>query len=364
MKGSTLTTSEPRIRLPDNQSTEGVGEGDEVEYGSLYLRFHVTYMLWVTVPPVLLAVGWFGNVMTVVVMRAMRTSESTACLSVYFTALAVSDLCLLTTSVLWDWPVMAFNTKIPYLRDLPCTVPFFFSYTSSMTSAWFLVAMTCQRLMSVVLPHRVAVLCTVKRGVIITASIVTLVCFLNVYIFFIYHLQNVDGEYEECVSVDEGIAYLFRLLDLFLASVIPFLFLIMTNAVLIHRAMQSVQISRELTWNKAQQTASRSSKVSSMTRTLILTSLAFLLLTLPTCILDMYLEAVGFYKNEIEDERVSEMLTVAETICVMLWISNSAINFYIYVLSGSKFRLETKRCFCVCFKAMTKPLKEMSSGEW
>ncbi|XP_076464738.1 uncharacterized protein LOC143296597 [Babylonia areolata] len=169
----------------------------------MYLRFNVTYMLWLTVPPVLLAVGWFGNVMTVVVMRAMRTSESTACLSVYFTALAVSDLCLLTASVLWDWPDMAFNSEIPYLSDLPCTIPFFFTYLSSMTSAWFLVAMTCQRLTSVVLPHRVAVLCTVKRGVIITAGIVTFSCLINMYIFFLYRLENVDGEYEECVSIDE-----------------------------------------------------------------------------------------------------------------------------------------------------------------
>ncbi|KAL8601900.1 hypothetical protein ACOMHN_020635 [Nucella lapillus] len=71
-------------------------------YGALYSQNVVIYMLWQIVPPVLLVLGCFGNVMTIVVMRAMRSSESIACLSLYFTALAVSDLFLLISSVLWD----------------------------------------------------------------------------------------------------------------------------------------------------------------------------------------------------------------------------------------------------------------------
>ncbi|KAL8603622.1 hypothetical protein ACOMHN_005564 [Nucella lapillus] len=185
--------------------------------------------------------------MVIVVMhRLMRTSEATASLSVYFTALAVSDLFLLLTSVLWDWPDVAFNSAIPYLDKLPCTIPFFVLYTSSMMSAWFLVAMTSQRLMSVLVPHRVGVLCTVRRGRIITAIIVIVVCLINSYFFFIYQQQNIDDKYEECVSINEGTANVFRLLDLLLASLIPFLVLIIANSMLIYRTQQSLKISRTM----------------------------------------------------------------------------------------------------------------------
>ncbi|KAL8572877.1 hypothetical protein ACOMHN_011126 [Nucella lapillus] len=332
----------------DNRSA--TDSQDKVQLASMYLRYNFTYLLWLIVPPVLLILGCFGNVMTMVVMRGMRasTSESTACLSVYFTALAFSDLILLITAVLWDWPDMAFGTMVPYFSDLPCTVPFFVLFLTSMTSAWFLVAMTCQRLMSVVLPLRVGVLCTVKRGKMIVAVIVLLSSVANMYIFFIYRLQNVDGVYEECVSIDKDLAGVFKLMDLFLAALIPFLIIIVANCVLIRKAMQSMRMTGKVQG----QANSRSDQVSSMTSTLIATSTAFLVLTLPTCLFDLYMEAVGLYKGEIEDENLSEQLAVVDTVFAMVWMSNSAVNFYIYVLSGSKFREETKRCLCACFKRL------------
>ncbi|KAL8601715.1 hypothetical protein ACOMHN_033891 [Nucella lapillus] len=115
-------------------------------YGAVYSQNVVTHVLWQTVPPVLLVLGCFGNVMTVVVMRAMRSSKSIACLSLYFTALAVSDLFLLISSVLWYWPEMAFDTPLSYFNSFVCSFFNFVCYASSMTSAWFLVAMTCQRM--------------------------------------------------------------------------------------------------------------------------------------------------------------------------------------------------------------------------
>ncbi|KAL8598031.1 hypothetical protein ACOMHN_062629 [Nucella lapillus] len=341
-----LTNTSPQHNRTPNHSLE-----PDKNFASAYVQHDVTHTLWLTVPPVLLVLGCFGNVMTIVVMRGMRASESTACLSVYFTALAVSDLFDLLTSVLWAWPEMAFNVPVAYFHDLSCTAVYFVSFASSMTSAWFLMTMTCQRLTSVLLPHRVAVLCTVRRGKVITSVLVVLACMANVYVFFNYRVVSVGGEFQVCVNTDAENAYAHRLVELCLASVLPFLFLILANSVLIYHVSKSLRLSHRITAKTEQQKAtSRSEKVSSMTLTLILTSVAFLVLSLPLCALVIYLDHVGFYRGEIEDESLNQTLALAETVCFLLWTSNSAVNFYIYVLSGSKFRQETRRHVCVLFR--------------
>ncbi|XP_076458599.1 uncharacterized protein LOC143292297 [Babylonia areolata] len=339
----------------DEAWSEGVKSHTSSAAPSL-LYSEVNLVLWQMVPPVLLVSGTFGNVMTIVVMRGMRGSDSTGSLSVYFTALALSDLCLLLSSLLWFWPKLVFSVPLAYFQDLSCTLLFFAFYTSSLTSAWFLVAMTFQRVTSVVLPHRVGVLCTARRGKVVVAVIVVLACLANVQIFLNYHVQHVDENYKRCQSINDYVAHIFLLLDLTLASAVPFLALMIGNSVLICRALRSVQISREMTGlgrDDERRSKPRSSRISSMTTTLVLTSVAFLVLTLPTCVLDVFLEAVGYCELEIHDEDLDAKLTLADTVCVLMWMSNSAINFYLYILSGSKFRQETMRylsCFCFNLK--------------
>ncbi|XP_076438591.1 uncharacterized protein LOC143277600 [Babylonia areolata] len=330
--------------------TDGGGGDSDVELASMYLQYHVTYMLWLVVPPVLLAMGCLGNAMTVVVMSGMRASESTACLAGYFTALALSDLVLLITSVLWDWPFHRLRNPRPVLRRTPL----------HHTLLPALRVLHDVSLVPLVLPHRVGVLCTARRGKVVIAVIVMVSLVVNLYIFFLYREEAVDDLYTECVSIDEDVAYVFRLLDLFLASLIPFLFLIVANSILIHRVVQSVRMSGKVSsaGKDDQRSAERANPVSSMTTTLIATSAAFLVLTMPTCVLDTYTEAVGVYKNELEDEELNERLFVADTVCALVWMSNSAVNFYVYVLSGRKFREETKRCLCSCFRRCVAPLRE------
>ncbi|KAL8580425.1 hypothetical protein ACOMHN_054339 [Nucella lapillus] len=337
-----MNRTEERVSLSET-STSTV----EAQIVSAYFLRDLTRTLWLTVPPVLLVLGCFGNVMTIVVMRGMRASESTACLSVYFTALAVSDLFVICNTMAVHWLKMAFNIPLTYFHDISCSGAIFVTHVTFLTSAWFLVVLTCQRLIAVLLPHRVGVLCTVRTGQIITAIIVIIACVLNVHFFFHYH---VDTEHQSCGSNNYQLVNLFSFLDLFLASLIPFMILIVGNSVLIYRAMQSMQMFGKSTGTGETQTTSRSAKVTSMTVTLILTSAAFLLLSMPICIVNIYFEITGFFGDKTVDEGLRQKLFLTHTVCILLGISNSAINFYIYILSGSRFRQETKRCFRLCFK--------------
>ncbi|XP_076454857.1 uncharacterized protein LOC143289693 [Babylonia areolata] len=279
--------------------------------------------------------GTFGNVMTVVVMRGMRASQSTACLSLYFTALAVSDQCLLT-SMLWYWVDTVFSWLPSFLQtNVLCTVTQFVGYTSTQTSAWFLVSMTYQRVTSVVLPHRVGVLCTVRRGKAIIAAVTTTACLLNLHFLFTFAYSR---EYSECVSREKYAHFIgiYTVIDLFVASVIPFLLLFIGNSVLVSQVVSSIHVSRKLRGSIDHQKT-----VYPMAVTLILTSTAFVILTLPVCIYDAYRRALD---TEIVDQHFNAVLNLAEVVTYIMWFAASASNFYLYLLSGSKFRQETKRC--------------------
>ncbi|KAL8606307.1 hypothetical protein ACOMHN_024202 [Nucella lapillus] len=300
----------------------------------------ITNMLWYTVPFVLLVAGTFGNVMTVVVMRGLRASQSTACLSVYFTALAVSDQCLLT-SILWFWIDVVFTSPPSFYRfNLLCTVLYFAFYTSTQTSTWFLVAMTYQRVTSVVAPHRVGVLCTVRRGKIITATIGIVACGLNLHFLFTIVYSR---EYGGCASGEKYAPFIdvFTMVDLFIASVIPFLLLLFGNSVLIIQVERSMKLSWRLRGNVVTDKTSGAIQKYPMTKTLILTSTVFLVLTLPICILDTYKRTLD---TQSADDYFNAVLNLVNAVTQLMWLAASASNFYLYLLSGNKFREEAKRC--------------------
>ncbi|KAL8621549.1 hypothetical protein ACOMHN_026221 [Nucella lapillus] len=304
----------------------------------------ITAMLWYVVPLVLLVLGTFGNVMTVVVMRGMAASKSTACLYFYFTALAVSDQCILATSLTFYWVDMGFSWPPSFFRfNILCSVPKFLWNASGIVSAWVLVAMTYQRVTSVVAPHRVGVLCTVKRGKIIVGVIVMAACAVHAQLLvtWVYWPEHGKCQYQKKFM---DLAEVLEWLDLVFTSLLPFLWLVVGNAVLVSEVLRSRRRSSQLRATRADQPGTSASRqMSSMTRTLVITSAAFLVLTLPCGIFDITLQATYM---DISDGEVSAMVSLLDTIVMILWVSTAAFNFYLYVLSGRRFRQETARYLC------------------
>ncbi|XP_076435146.1 uncharacterized protein LOC143274989 [Babylonia areolata] len=301
----------------------------------------IAKLLWRTIPVIFLVFGTFGNMMTVVVMRGMRSSQSTACLSLYFTALAVSDQFELLTSTIFFLAHKGFSWPPSYFKlSLSCSVPYFVWNMSAITSAWFLVAMTYQRVISVIAPHRVGILCTMRRGKIIVAIITFLSFAMNVQVFFTWTYRPDYGECYYRPEYFEAVKVYFNFQVWAFYSILPFLFLVIGNSILIWQVIKSSQISLKMRGKVDQQSTSKSGKIHSMSVTLIVISVVYLVFTLPDCIYDTFFEAQHY---EISDG----MSELVKTIVTLGWIFVTASNFYLYLLSGRKFRQETKRyLFC------------------
>ena len=86
----------------------------------------------------------------------------------------------------------------------------------------------------------------------------------------------------------------------------------------------------------------RQKKVSSVTLTLVTVSIIFIILCLP---LSLYVLLNDFLFEKIKDEHINSrsLRNFIYGIINLLWFCNSAVNFYLYCLTGSKFRTECLR---------------------
>nr|KAG5696507.1 hypothetical protein BaRGS_021043 [Batillaria attramentaria] len=156
-------------------------------------EYQASVAIWKYCPPVLLVLGGFGNVATIFVLRRINWGQSTQ--HVFLTALAVVDLLLLYTGLLRQWVKYEFDIDVRELGSAMCKIHTWLVYSLGSCSAWLLTAVTVQRAMSVVWPHRITSLCNATRSGVIVALIL-----LASFALYSQNLFFVD-------IIDRGICY-------------------------------------------------------------------------------------------------------------------------------------------------------------
>ena len=130
-----------------------------------------------------------------------------------------------------------------------------------------------------------------------------------------------------------------------MAGFLPFACLLVTNTVLVRRMGQSLREARDsLAEGRSDPFASRDKKLSSMTITLIATSVAFLLLTSPIAVY-MVWDGTLAYDTKMHDVRFRATNRLVLSAGLVLWYTNLGINFYLYCLTGARYRAEFVRLF-------------------
>ena len=132
---------------------------------------------------------------------------------------------------------------------------------------------------------------------------------------------------------------------MFTGSLIPFALLVVSNSVIIKRVGQAMQDARhKLAAGTESQLRQRESKASSMNVTLICVSVTYLALTSPICAIyiSKYTRRAVF-ATDVETKALNYFL---EAVTNALLSSNSAVNFFIYMLTGSRYRAEVAAMFC------------------
>ncbi|KAA3677258.1 uncharacterized protein DEA37_0014820 [Paragonimus westermani] len=353
--------------------------------------------------------GLIGNVLTVVVLRTIHLRQSST--AVYLTALAIVDILYLISSLL----INVVNSVVLFPRDLrnysawTCHMVSFVNYTLTYLSVWLIVAVTTDRAIWVAYPFRARHVCTRRNAAIAIALITLVLLIVDSHFFWTLEYRPDDRNTNQfrcswAAFTDDAVPYM----DLLLACVLPFLFMLLANLVIGWqlRKMREFNRRRQVT-NNAQVTISSpenltdvlgvvsnvqstsigtnallhksptcktpklqrkqhrhelkdSIKVkshyersSSLTTMLVSISVFFMVSTSPLLVYDVVYFAWDIRKwfdaDKGNNSRLNVVFFVIERTVYTVWYTNFAVHFILYCLNGPPFRARAISLFRTAF---------------
>ena len=287
--------------------------------------------------PILLPLGLIGNTASFLVMIRSNNRKVLTC--IYMAAISINDN-LMLFCVLHDFlhVVSAMNIQKWYL--LECKINTFFAFFCLQCATYLVLSMTLDKYIAIKWPHRAATYSTPRRAKIIIVTITCLVLMYNLPHFFITNI--VEGK---CYgySVKSNLTKIYSWSTFIINGVFPFIFLIHMNYIIVRTVRKSHRMftnSIHATGMMTRQKTMKSAENQLTTMLLLITTL-FLILLFPTYIRFIYAAFV------ISDTpyKYATSLFIFE-ISYKLYVTNSGINFFLYCVSGQKFRNDLKETVC------------------
>ena len=238
---------------------------------------------------------------------------------------------------------------------LYCTVAITFFFIASMCSTLFIISMTFARCYGILMPHKAASFNTMKRAKITIVFVITISIIYNSP-----HLITSSNQDWQCLPYGEtsvmtktyGVIYYW--LSFTLHYALPFVLLLSMNCVIIHKIRSSTSFRKKLdsaTEAEGQTQGQRSKMKSSENQVyivLLLVAFGFLILTTPGYLLFLFIMVVDFTTSPKVFAGYYLFFNVAQK----LHYTNHGINFFLYVISGQKFRTDLMKLFdCSHFRS-------------
>lgn len=308
------------------------------------------------IPPILLALGSFGNICAFLVLWKNIRKVSTY---TYLCALAVVDLIVLITGLLRLW-VGQFVTDVLDSHEIICKAGIFLGYLSSDISVWLIVIVTIERFIVVIFPLKSLRLCNLKVARISIALVV--VVFVSVNIHFLwsvklqeYHYNNVT--ISKC-QAQRQFQYLVEdiwpWVDAGIYSFVPFFSIIVLNCFIIRKILLARKtrnvLSQHTSLSKGNNETEMGKKSGEMsvkiTIMLLSVSFTFLITTLPMNLVLIHSSVSG--KSGSEEDVSFAKQQLMGTLAEMLMYVNHSINFFLYCTTGKKFRGQFQSLLCCC----------------
>ena len=312
--------------------------------------------------PIIVAIGLCGNTLSLMVFSA-QSMKKTSC-SVFLGSMAGADnLFLLSLLITWfDGEIATIIT-----HDLSCQLLIYFTYVTSFLSVWFIVGFTLERYIAICFPLKRQVMCSVRREKIAVACMTLSAAIMYNYSFWTAGMQEFDSK-QECLLHRKHFHFLniVTWIDSFLTMVIPFFIIIIVNSLVLKTIIQcplkfisaSNRSFRNSTSNPRPKRrkyilSSHHSRKRSLcaglkeklfntrnpqirvTRTLMLVSMTFLCLNLPSHAMRLY----NLFSSVLTDRHfISEEYFLIQEVTLLLYYVTFSCNFVLYTLFGRNFK--------------------------
>ena len=208
------------------------------------------------------------------------------------------------------------------------------------TSALLLVGMTFERFYSIIRPHKAASVNTFKRAKII---IVCIVVFSYSFYSPHWYLSGNNGNIciPNAIAAQNIYGKVYHWVTQFVSFIFPFGSLLIMNSFIIHTLRKRSKLNLTGTTSGDKQKSDKNKHPEKQLFTmLLLVTFAYLILTLPVKVLEIYLI---FYTGKTPTYFAARQLFYQ--VAAKANYTNHGINFLLYVMSGQKFRTDLKNLF-------------------
>ena len=214
--------------------------------------------------------------------------------------------------------------------------------------------MTFDKYVAIKWPHRSTIYSTPKRAKVIILT--TIIC---VAMYNLPHLYTTTVVAGACYgySVKSILTKVFSWLTIVINAVITFTLLIHMNYVIVKTVKNSRKMFRNSVGSAGVEIREKTMKSAEnqLTTMLLLVTTLFLILLLPTYFRFIY---VAFVSPDTPSKIATSML-ISE-ISYKLYVTNSGINFFLYCVSGQKFRNDLKEIVCCIRRSSSSSTSEES----
>ncbi|CAF1434227.1 unnamed protein product [Rotaria sordida] len=304
-------------------------------------RWYADTIVYRGIGPLIACLGFVGGILSCLVFRR-KPLRNKSC-SIYFLFLALADLlCMICWIVHFVLPT--YNIQLLTLSNIFCKIFVFSMYFAFDLANYILTACSIDRAVSVLFPVGSRKYCRRKMAYTITFILIIIHTLLNSHFFYgflvisanstlntsirICHHRFDSSNYEKLFSAYDSYV------DVIKTNVIPFIIMSFCNIIIIIRVCRSkssIYLNKTKSNSNRNKSKRKSEKDRQLTFMLLGSSIAFLVLTLPTEINDII-------RSNSNDKIVNEKNYLLSAILLSLAHLNYAIHFYIYTLTGEVFR--------------------------
>ena len=304
---------------------------------SLDFFFKHVYLL------LLVIIGCLGNLFVIIIFgqKAFRTTIRCigSSMSVYpfLFYMAISDtMYLMIMFCLW------LSNYVNVLhRPVICQLTLYLTYVCNFINAYYTIAFTAQRFFAVVKPFRVSHVLSWYRSRCLALGIILFAGVFYSYILFSVHVQS-----GRCFSRPDftQINKYMDIIDCILVFLIPYIVIISMNTVIVISLRRMKSNHHEILFRSSSQfnqmrEMTRRNASRKMTKLLLAVSTSYLIICAPyACIHTWRLLTIGD-RAHVQYSLINQL----ERYSHFIYHISFAMNFYLYIVFGSKFRRELRR---------------------
>ena len=301
-----------------------------------YISFKIANFVSIYWFPFLVPIGFVGNILSFFVMTKPNNRKMSTC--IYMAAISINDNIMMCICF-HDYLVSVLY--IHNWKPIECKISAFITLFALQNGTFQVLAMTLDKYIAITWPHKANTYSRPERAKMIAVSLSVFAFVYNVPTIFLSYI--IGGQ---CFNfgIRSVITRVYSWFSFVLNAVIPFTLLIHMNFVIVKTVRNNgklFKINDSNTGMEARQKAMKSAE-KQVTIMLLLVTTLFLILLFPTYIRFIYLV---FAKRGTPLDYAISMLLFQVT--YKLYSTNSGLNFFLYCISGQKFRNDLKEIlFC------------------